>query len=54
MVFGNVGISFAYKKYLDVNFAVNRDGEDFDFLMNLKNKTSNYIISDNIQYNVRH
>lgn len=51
--FGDVGISFAYKTKLNMRFTENRDGEDFDFLLNLKNKTNNYIISDEIMYNVR-
>ncbi len=54
IVFGDVGISFAYKNKLDVRFAENRDGEDYDFLLNLKNKTSNYVIADEIMYNVRY
>ncbi len=51
--FGDVGISFAYKTKLNIKFSENRDGEDYDFLLNLKNKTNNYIISDEIMYNVR-
>ena len=51
--FGDVGISFAYKTKLNMKFSQNRDGEDFDFLLNLKNKTNNYVISDEIMYNVR-
>jgi len=52
--FGNVGISFAYKKYLNMKFESNKNSEDFDLIQKLKNKTDNYIVSDYIMYNVRH
>ncbi len=52
--FGNVGISFAYKKNLNIRFKNNRNGEDYDFIIDLKNKTDNYVISDEVLYYVRH
>jgi glycosyltransferase involved in cell wall biosynthesis len=55
LVFARVGISFCYKnKFDDFYFDKNRDGEDFDFLMKLKSKTNNYIITPEIFYKVRH
>ena len=55
LIFGNVGISFCYKnKFKNVKFEDNRDGEDFDFISNLKKNTSNYIITPEIFYNVSH
>ena len=53
--FGNVGISFSFKnKYSGLFFDSNRDGEDFDFVLKLKNKTENYTVSDEIAYFIRH
>jgi len=53
--FGQVGISFCYKnKFDNLLFDNNRDGEDFDFLMKLKNLTDNWVIAPEIYYNVRH
>lgn len=55
IVFGNIGISIAFKnKYSGLFFDSNRDGEDYDFVIKLKNKTENYTISDEIGYFVRH
>ena len=55
LVFGRVGISFCYKnKFDDLLFDQNRDGEDFDFLMKLKNLTNKWVITPEIYYNVRH
>lgn len=55
LYFGAVGISFCYKnKFDNLLFDVNRDGEDFDFLMKLKNLTNNWVITPEIYYNVRH
>ena len=53
IIFGNVGISFAFKDSFNIRFKNNRDGEDFDFLIDLKNKTNNYCVSDEVMYNVR-
>jgi glycosyltransferase involved in cell wall biosynthesis len=53
--FSRVGISFCYKnKFDNLFFDNNRDGEDFDFLMKLKNLTSNWVVTPEIYYNVRH
>ena len=41
-------------KFNDLFFDVNRDGEDFDFLMKLKNLTNNWVVAPEIYYNVRH
>jgi len=55
LIFSRVGISFCYKKTLGyVLFDSNRDGEDFDLLMKLKSLTSNWIITPEVYYNVRH
>lgn len=55
LVFGQVGISFCYKKSIgEILFDNNRNGEDFDFLMKLKNITNNWVIAPEIYYNVRH
>lgn len=55
LVFGRVGISFCYKnKFNDLFFDVNRDGEDFDFLMKLKSLTNNWVITPEVFYNVNH
>lgn len=54
ITFGDVGISFCYKSKLDQLFKNNKDGEDFDFLTDLKQKTSNYIIASEVTYNVNH
>jgi glycosyltransferase involved in cell wall biosynthesis len=53
--FSRVGISFCYKMALgNILFDKNRDGEDFDFLMKLKNLTNNWVITPEVYYNVRH
>ncbi len=53
--FSRVGISFCFKRSLGtILFDVNRDGEDFDFLMKLKGLTNNWVITPEIYYNVRH
>lgn len=55
LVFGGVGISFCYKnKFDNLFFDNNRDGEDFDFLSKLKKLTSNWVITPEVYYNVRH
>ena len=56
LIFGNVGISFCYKKsiFKELFFSQNRDGEDFDFLMELKKQSNNFIITPEVMYNVRH
>jgi glycosyltransferase involved in cell wall biosynthesis len=55
LLFARVGISFCYKnKFDNLLFDNNRDGEDFDFLMKLKDLTDNWIITPEIYYNVRH
>lgn len=55
LVFAKVGISFCFKnKFKNLLFDNNRDGEDFDFLMKLKNLTNNWVVTPEIYYNVRH
>jgi len=55
IIFFNVGISFCYKnKYSGLLFDSNKDGEDYYFLLKLKNITENYTVSDEICYFVRH
>jgi len=55
LIFARVGISFCYKNKFDkLLFDNNRDGEDFDFLSKLKNLTSNWVITPEVYYNVRH
>lgn len=53
LVFGNVGISFCFKRNLvgDIMFTNNRDGEDFDLFNELSKKTK-FIISDDVMYYV--
>jgi glycosyltransferase involved in cell wall biosynthesis len=54
--FATVGISFCYKKIIfkELVFKQNRDGEDFDFLMELKKQSNKFIITPEVMYNVRH
>jgi glycosyltransferase involved in cell wall biosynthesis len=53
--FGNVGISFCYKNiHNNLLFENNRIGEDIDMIMKLKQLTSNWVITPEIYYNVRH
>jgi glycosyltransferase involved in cell wall biosynthesis len=56
LVFARVGISFCYKKsiFKELLFSQNRDGEDFDFLMELKKQSNKFIITPEVTYNVRH
>jgi len=56
LVFARVGISFCYKKdiFKELLFSQNRDGEDFDFLMELKKQSNKFIITPEVMYNVRH
>ena len=56
IAFGNVGISFAYKKdkFPNLLFKENRNGEDFDFVKELQTKSKSYIITNEIYYNVNH
>jgi glycosyltransferase involved in cell wall biosynthesis len=55
LYFGAVGISFCYKNKFDkLFFDNNRDGEDFDFLSKLKKLTSNWVITPEVYYKVRH
>lgn len=55
LIFGNVGISFCYKnKFENLSFESNGDGEDFVFISELKNLSSNYIITPEVYYNIRH
>lgn len=53
LIFGNVGISISFKnKFENLFFDRNRDGEDFDFIKKLLEKTNNYTISSEILYRV--
>jgi glycosyltransferase involved in cell wall biosynthesis len=53
--FGNVGISFCYKnKFNNLRFKNNRDGEDYDFVCELKTLSENFIITSEIYYKVNH
>jgi|688.fasta_scaffold15615_18 glycosyltransferase involved in cell wall biosynthesis len=55
LVFGRVGISFCYKnKFNDLLFDNDLDGDDFGFLSKLIKLTDNWIITDEVYYNVRH
>ena len=56
LVFARVGISFCYKKsiFKELLYSQNRDGEDFDFLMELKKQSNKFIITPEVMYNVRH
>jgi glycosyltransferase involved in cell wall biosynthesis len=51
---GNVGISFSFKKNLNVIFKSNRNGEDFDFLNELLTKTNNFTITEEVFYMVNY
>lgn len=56
IAFGNVGISFVFKKELllkyDLKFE-NSDGEDFLFLKNMKNLGLKHLISPKVMYLIR-
>lgn len=54
--FAAVGISFCYKKtiFKELFFSQNRDGEDFDFLIELKNQSNKFVITPEVMYNVKH
>lgn len=53
--FGRVGISFCYKnKFENLIFDSNNEGEDFDFILKLKELTLNYIVTPEVYYNIRH
>jgi glycosyltransferase involved in cell wall biosynthesis len=56
LIFAAVGISFCYKKniFKELLFSQNRDGEDFDFLMELKKQSNKFVITPEVMYNVRH
>ena len=54
--FGNVGISFCYNrnKIGTIYFKTNRNGEDFDMIGQLINKSSNYTVTKDSYYFVAH
>jgi glycosyltransferase involved in cell wall biosynthesis len=55
IIFGNVGISISFKSKLLKNglrFDNNRNGEDFDFIKKILDVTKNYIITDEVYYNI--
>ena len=55
LVLNNVGISFCYKNKLkDILFDSNVVGEDFYFVDKLQKITTNFIITPEVYYNIRH
>jgi glycosyltransferase involved in cell wall biosynthesis len=55
ILFGEIGISFCYKnKFKNLLFDNNKDGEDYDMILKLKNLSNNYIITPEVYYNIRH
>ena len=53
--FGSVGISFCFKnKFENLLFDSNRNGEDYDMVTKLKSLTSNFIVTPEVYYNIRH
>lgn len=55
LVINNVGISFCYKrKFEDISFGRNINGEDFYFVEKLLQKTKNYLITEEVFYFIRH
>jgi glycosyltransferase involved in cell wall biosynthesis len=55
LVLNNVGISFCYKsKFKDMLFDSNIAGEDFYFVDKLQKITTNFIITPEVYYNIRH
>jgi glycosyltransferase involved in cell wall biosynthesis len=56
IIINKVGISFCYKTeiFKNIFFDENNDNEDFFFLEKLKNLSKNYIITNDIFYNIRH
>lgn len=55
LLINKVGISISFKsKIQDKLFKSNGDHEDFDFVDNLQKQTSNFIITPEIYYNIRH
>jgi hypothetical protein len=55
LALNNVGISFCYKnKFKDILFDSNVAGEDFYFVDKLQKITTNFIITPEVYYNIRH
>jgi glycosyltransferase involved in cell wall biosynthesis len=55
LVINNVGISFCYKnKFGDLLFDSNINGEDFYFVDKLQKRTSNFTITQEVFYFIRH
>ena len=55
LIRNRVGISISFKnKFPNIFFDKNDDGEDFEFVDNLQNTTSNFIITPEIYDNIRH
>jgi glycosyltransferase involved in cell wall biosynthesis len=55
LIRNRVGISISFKnKYSNMIFDSNDDGEDFEFVDKLQNTTTNFIITPEIYYNIRH
>jgi glycosyltransferase involved in cell wall biosynthesis len=55
LLFGSVGISFCFKnKFENLLFDNNRNGEDYDMVIKLKSLTSNFVVTPEVYYNIRH
>jgi glycosyltransferase involved in cell wall biosynthesis len=56
LVFGNVGISYCYKRLNNetVYFKNNRDGEDYDMVQELLGRSNNYIVTEDCFYFVNY
>jgi glycosyltransferase involved in cell wall biosynthesis len=55
IVKNRVGISISFKnKFPNLYFDSNDDGEDYEFVNKLQNITSNFVITSEIYYNIRH
>lgn len=53
--YSKVGISFCYQnKFNDILFEKNSNGEDFELLQKLQKATSNFVITPEVYYNIRH
>jgi glycosyltransferase involved in cell wall biosynthesis len=55
LIRNRVGISISFKGTIpNILFDTNDDGEDFEFVDKLQNTTTNFIITPEIYYNIRH
>ena len=53
-IFPKMNIYYNKNIFKELLFSQNRDGEDFDFLMELKKQSNKFIITPEVTYNVRH